>query len=300
MVEQRASLLRWMAVGGAALLAFVVVVLVLVFYSMRGVESDLALGGDKVAVVDVIGEIRDVSNIVEEIQKYGKEDSVRAIVIRLNTPGGSAAATQEVFSEIKRVREEKKKVVVASIASVGASGGYYIACATQQIFANPSSITGSIGAIAQWTNYGELLRWAKMKDVVIKSGAFKDAGNPARDLTPEERAYIQGVIEDIYGHFVNAVAEGRKMKVEEVRKLADGKVFTGTQALQNHLVDRLGNLPDAIREAAKLAGIKGEPRVVHPSRERRSLLDWLIGDKLPLPPVVRNSEAPVQFQYLWK
>ena len=293
-------MLRWMAVGGAALLAFVVVVLVLVFYSIRGVESDLALGGDKVAVVDVIGEIRDTSNIVEEIQKYGKEDSVRAIVIRLNTPGGSAAATQEVFSEIKRVREEKKKVVVASIASVGASGGYYIACATQQIFANPSSITGSIGAIAQWTNYGELLRWAKMKDVVIKSGAFKDAGNPARDLTPEERAYIQGVIEDIYGHFVTAVAEGRKMKVEEVRKLADGKVFTGTQALQNHLVDRLGNLPDAIREAAKLAGIKGEPRVVHPSRERRSLLDWLIGDKLPLPPVVRNSEAPVQFQYLWK
>ncbi len=300
MAEQRGSLLRWMAVGGAALLGFVVVVLVLVFYSMRGVESDLSLGGDKVAVVDVTGEIRDTADVLQQIQDYGKEDSVRAIVIRLNTPGGSAAATQELFSEIKRVREEKKKVVVASIGSVGASGGYYIACATQQIFANPSSITGSIGAIAQWTSYGELLRWAKMKDVVIKSGALKDAGNPARELSPEERAYIQSVIDNIHGHFVKAVAEGRKMKVEEVRKLADGRVFTGTQALENHLVDRLGNLPDAIREAAKLAGIKGEPKVVRPSRERRSLLDWLIGDKLPLPPVVRNSEAPVQFQYLWR
>jgi protease-4 len=289
-----------MAVGGAALLAFVVIVLVLVYYSMGEENTDLALGGDKVAVVDVIGEIRDSSEMVEEIQRYGKEDSVRAIVIRLNTPGGSAAASQEVFSEIRRVREEKKKVVVASIASVGASGGYYIACATQQIFANPSSITGSIGAIAQWTNYAELLRWAKMKDVVIKSGTFKDAGNPARELTAEERAYIQSVIDDIYGQFVNAVAEGRKMKLEEVRQLGDGKVFTGTQALENHLVDRLGGLPDAIREAAKLAGIRGEPRVIHPRRERRSLLDWLIGEKLPLPPVVRNSEAPVQFQYLWR
>ncbi len=300
MAQQRGSLLRWMAVGGAALLGFVVVVLVLVFYSMRGVEGDLTLGGDKVAVVEVTGEIRDTSDIVQQIQDYGKEDSVRAIVVRLNTPGGSAAATEEVFSEIKRVRDEKKKVVVASIASVGASGGYYIACAAQEIFANPSSITGSIGAIAQWTNYGDLLRWAKMKDVVIKSGALKDAGNPARDLTPEERAYIQSVINDIHGHFVKAVAEGRKLKVEEVRKLADGRVFTGTQALENHLVDRLGNLPDAIRQAAKLAGIKGEPKVVHPSRERRSLLDWLIGEKLPLPPVVRNSDAPVQFQYLWR
>jgi protease-4 len=302
MTEQQPSFLRWVVAGGIAFLLFIVVVFLLVFYSLRKEETTefSFAAGNRVAVVEIEGGIYDSKATIEQLERYGKDSSVRAIVLRLNSPGGTAAATQEIYSAVKRLREEKKKVVVASMGVVAASGAYYIACATDQIFANPASITGSIGVVAQWYNYGELLRWAKMKDVVIKSGAFKDAGNPARDLTPEERAYIQGVIEDIYGHFVTAVVEGRKMKVEEVRKLADGKVFTGTQALQNHLVDRLGNLPDAIREAAKLAGIKGEPRVVHPSRERRSLLDWLIGDKLPLPPVVRNSEAPVQFQYLWK
>lgn len=302
MTEQQPSFLRWVVAGGIAFLLFIVVVFLLVFYSLRKEETTefSFAAGNRVAVVEIEGGIYDSKSTIEQLERYGKDSSVRAIVLRLNSPGGTAAATQEIYSAVKRLREEKKKVVVASMGVVAASGAYYIACATDQIFANPASITGSIGVVAQWYNYGELLRWAKIRDVVFKSGKFKDTGNPARDLTDEEKQYLQALSDDIYEQFVAAVAEGRKMKVEEIRPLADGRVFTGSQALKVHFVDRLGSLEDAIQAAAKLAGIKGEPKVIRPTRERRTLLDYLFGDVRDLLSESGLMDSHVKFQYLWR
>lgn len=302
MTERQPSFFRWLLVGGAAFLVFIVVVFVLVFYSLQREETAQFVlpSGNRVAVVEIDGMIVDSKSTIEQLERYGKDSSVKAIVLRLNSPGGSAAASQEIHTAVKRLREDKKKVVVASFGVVGASGAYYIACAADRVYANPSSITGSIGVIAEWYNYGELLRWAKIRDVVFKSGKFKDAGNPTRDLTEEEKEYLQALSDDIYEQFVATVAEGRKMKVEEVRALADGRVFTGSQALKVHLVDRLGGLEEAIEGAAKLAGIKGEPHVIHPTRERRTLLDYLFGDVREILSESGLMDSHVRFQYLWR
>jgi protease-4 len=187
------------------------------------------------------------------------------------------------------------------MSTVAASGAYYVACAADTIFANPGTITGSIGVIAEWYNYGELLKWVKLQDVVFKSGEFKDAGSPSRPLTDAEKAYFQKLIENLYNQFVKDVADSRKMKVEDVRKLADGRVFTGQEAKTSGLVDELGTLQDAIAEAGKLAGIGGEPRVIKAPKKRISLLDLLLGDAravLPLNP--DRSESRIRFQYLWQ
>jgi protease-4 len=187
------------------------------------------------------------------------------------------------------------------MSTVAASGAYYAACAADKIYANPGSITGSIGVIAEWYNYGDLLKWAKMESIVFKSGEYKDAGSPTRPLTDAERAYFQGLIDNMHAQFVNAVATSRKMDVAAVRKLADGRVFAGLEAKSRGLVDELGTLQDAVHEAARLAGIKGEPRTVSPQKKSVSLLDLVFGDVrsvLPLNP--DRSESHIRFQYLWR
>ncbi len=187
------------------------------------------------------------------------------------------------------------------MGSVAASGGYYVACAADKIFANPGTITGSIGVIAEWYNYGDLLRWAKLQSVVIKSGAFKDAGSGTRPLTEEERAYFQNLISNMYNQFVSAVAGSRKMKDADVRKLADGRVYTGQEAKSDGLVDEIGTYQDAIAEAAKLAGITGTPKVLSPAKKSFSILELLLGDSrsaLSMSP--DRSEAHIRFEYLWK
>jgi protease-4 len=187
------------------------------------------------------------------------------------------------------------------MGSVAASGGYYIACGADKIFANPGTITGSIGVIAEWYNYGDLLRWAKMENVVIKSGTFKDAGSGTRPLTDEEKVYFQSLISNMYNQFVSAVASSRKMQDEAVRKLADGRVYTGQEAKADGLVDELGTMQDAIDAAARMAGIEGEPKVLSRTRKRFTILDLLLGDSrsaLSLSP--DRSESHIRFQYLWR
>src|SRR6185295_5181501 len=184
-----------------------------------------------------------------------------------------------ISDQVKWLRNEKKKVVVISMGSVGASGGYYIACAADKIYANPGTVTGSIGVIAEWVNYGNLLKWAQMQPEVIKSGEFKDVGSPTREVTPKERAYLQGLINQMFAQFVNAVAEGRKdaqLSRERITELADGRVYTGEEALREKLIDELGNYEAALKATAKLVDIKGEPQVVTPPKPRRgSILDLL-------------------------
>lgn len=287
--------------GAAALIFLLLCLAAAALYLGAGRGAPFALAGDRVALLDLEGIIFDSKDFIERLEDYGNQPGVRAVVLRINSPGGTVAASQEIYEAVRRFRARTRKHVVVSMSTVAASGAYYAACAADRIYANPGSITGSIGVIAEWYNYGDLLRWAKLQDVVIKSGEFKDAGSPTRPLTDEEKAYFQGLIDTMYAQFVAAVAAGRRMEEAAVRKLADGRVFTGEEARRYGLVDAVGTLQDAVAEAARMAGIRGEPRIVEPARRRFSLLDLVLGEARAA--LLRNqdrSQSPVRFQYLWR
>ena len=222
--------------------------------------------GDKVAVVEVDGIITDPTSVNDELRYYGERADVKAIIIRINSPGGGVGPSQEIYSEIKRLRETKK--VVASMGAVAASGGYYIAAAADKIVANPGTITGSIGVIIEFVNVEDLLKKIGLKGYTIKSGRFKDIGSPIKEMEPEEKELLQEVVNDVYGQFVEAVSSGRNIPREEVEKIADGRILSGAQAKKAGLVDSLGTLQDAITIGASLAGIKGKPVVIYPERRR--------------------------------
>ena len=300
--EKKSRLWLWILVGATAFFVLLLSVFTLVGLAMRGSHGGEFAGfGDKIGVIDVEGVILDPRTVVKQLREFRRDDSIRAIILHVNTPGGGAAASQEIYSEVRRIRDEKKKKIVASIETLGASGGYYISAATEKIYADPASIVGSIGVISQWVNYEDLLKWAKLKDVTFKAGALKDTGNPARPMTPEEKAYFQSLINDMHGQFISAVAEGRKLKMDDVKKLADGRVWTGQQALPLKLVDQIGDFRVAVEETAKAVGIKGEPTLVHPEKERRTVLDLIFGDVSEyIPDRAKLLENHVSFYYLWK
>jgi protease-4 len=292
----------------SALLAGSLLVLILVallgsiawFSHVRGREVG-PMFGEKVGVLEVKGVIANVQPTIDELAKFRDDGSIKAVVLRIDSPGGGVSPSQELYQEIKRT--VRQKPVVVSMGSVAASGGYYIACAAQKIYANPGSITGSIGVILQFTNFEELMKKIGFRLEVVKSGAFKDVGNPGREMTADEKAYLQEVVNNVHQQFVRDVARGRRMKVEKVQGVADGRIFTGEQAMELGLVDELGDLKDAINGAAKMAGIEGEPKVVYPEKEEKSLFDYLldsiteeITDRLQpymgllvLPPVTREA-----------
>jgi len=301
MPQKRTSLLLVLVLGGGALLFFVLCLLALASFFAGDGSPALSLSTNQVASLELEGVISDSKDFVDELKDLGNRAGVRSVVIRINSPGGGVAASQEIFEAIRKFRAESRKKVVVSMATVAASGGYYVACAGDKIFANPGTLTGSIGVIAEWYNYGDLLRWAKMQNVVLKSGEFKDAPSATRPLTDKERAYFQTLIDNLYGQFISAVAGSRKMGEEDVRKLADGRVFTGQQAKDSGLVDEIGTYQDAIAAAARMAGIAGPPKILSPSKKRISLLDLVLGDSrsvLPLNP--DRSESHIRFEYLWR
>lgn len=236
--------------------------------------------GDKVAIIPIDGEILGSRDTIDALHRYARNNSVKAMVVRINSPGGAIAPSQEIYEEIRNVRSRSGKPIIASLDSVAASGGYYIASACDSIVANPGSITGSIGVILQWMETKDLLAWAKLKPETITSGAMKAAGSPFQDLTDEQRAYFQAIVTQLHGQFVRAVAAGRKGKLTEadVSRIADGRVFTGEQALGLKLVDQLGNLDDAIRIAGKLGGISGKPGTIYPKKRTRSIFDAITND----------------------
>jgi protease IV len=301
MPQKRSNLLLWSIVGGGTFLFIVLCLLAVVVYLAGEGSPGLSLSSNQIASLNLEGVISDSRDFVDQLKDYGKRAAVKSVVIRINSPGGGVAASQEIYEAIKRFRAETKKKVVVSMGSVAASGGYYVACGADKIFANPGTITGSIGVIAEWYNYGDLLRWAKMQDVVIKSGTFKDAGSGTRPLTGEEKVYFQALINNMYNQFVATVASSRRMKDEDVRKLADGRVYTGQEAKADGLVDELGTFQDAIDAAARIAGIQGEPKILSPAKKSFSILDILLGDSrsaLSLSP--DRSESHIRFQYLWR
>jgi len=232
------------------------------------------MGGDKIAIINIEGAIvgggggfgifgltSGADDIAKQIRRAGEDPSVEAIILRINSPGGSAAASQELHEEVCKARE-KGKIVVASMSDVATSGGYYVACGSDKIVANPGTITGSIGVIFSQLQYSELLEKYGIRANVIKSGKYKDIGSPLRNMTAEERQILQEMIDDIYIQFVRAVAEGRHMNESEVLEIADGRILTGQQAKELGLVDELGNFQDAVDLAAEMGGIEGKPRMV--------------------------------------
>src|ERR1700720_1262068 len=280
MAEGRSRTLLWILIGAGAFFLFVLAVFSLVYLTLHAGGNEAGFGGfgDRIGVVDLDGVILSPQPVVGQLKKFGDDSSIKAIILHVNSPGGGVAASEEIYREVKRIRGEKKKRIVVSIETVGASGAYYVASASDKIYADSGSIVGSIGVIAQWVNYGDLLKWAKLKDVVIKTGEFKDTGNPARDLTPAEKAYMQALIDNMFGQFIQAVADGRKMKFDDVKSIANGKVWTGEQALSMKLIDNVGDFEAAVKDTAKSVGISGEPTLVHPEKDRRTLLDLMLGD----------------------
>jgi len=296
----RNRMLFWLLLGGGAFVLLTVVALALLLAYGGESGGDFAFG-NRIQVVDVEGELLDSRPIIEQLKRYEDNKSVPAILLNVDSPGGGVAASQEIYTEVKRLREKKQKIVVAYMSSVGASGAYYLSCPADKIIANSGTIVGSIGVIAEWVNYGDLLQWAKLKDVTFKTGEFKDTGTPTRALTEREKVYFQGLIDDMYVEFVEAVAAGRKMDMEAVRVLADGRVFTGRDAKEKKLIDAIGNFQDAVDLTASLAGITGKPNLLRSVRQRVTLIDLLTGDVSNLNPFGAKALKPqVRFQYLWK
>jgi protease-4 len=230
--------------------------------------------GERVALIRIEGTIIDSKNTIDEIKEYTKDPSIKAIVLRIDSPGGAVAPAQEIYEEVRKAAAKKK--VVVSMGSIAASGGYYIASPAAKIVANPGTLTGSIGVIMEIPNIEGLMNKLGIKTEVVKSGRHKDIASVFRGIKKEEREILQNVLNNVHEQFIKAVAEGRKMLHDDVKKIADGRIFTGEQALQAGLIDELGNLEDAVQAAAKLSGIKGEPVVVS-KKEHFSLINLLRG-----------------------
>src|SRR5437667_2522947 len=249
----RSRVWLWVLIGGGAFFLFVLAVFTLVYVALHagGREAGIHAFGDKIGVVDLEGVILSPKQTVTQLKKFADDDSIKAIIIHVNSPGGGVAASEEIYREVKRIHDAKKKRIVASIETVGASGAYYVASASDNIYADKGSIVGSIGVIAQWVNYAELLQWAKLKSITLKAGEFKDTGNPAREMTAAEKEYLQTLIDNMHAQFIQAVADGRKMKEADIRAIANGKVWTGEQAYPMKLVDQLADFEEAVKDTAK-------------------------------------------------
>ena len=275
---------------GLLVLAFVV------FAALRTLALDTGwIGGDKVAVVRIEGVIVDSREAVEELRRYRDNPAIKAIVLRIDSPGGGVVPSQEIYTEVRKARADGKIKFVTSMGNVAASGGYYIAAGTDKIVANPGTLTGSIGVIMELANVRGLLEKVGVESVVIKSGRYKDLASPFRTMSKEDRAILQAVLDDVHDQFIQAVAAGRGLKLEQVRDLADGRIFTGRQAKKASLVDEIGDLQDAITLAARLVGITGEPQVVE-ARKRFSLRNLL--DDLFLGKATQFIPSNINLKYL--
>lgn len=230
--------------------------------------------GPRVGVIEVEGVISDSQHAVASLARFREDPEIKAVILRVDSPGGAVGPSQEIYREVEKT--VAKKPVIVSMGGVAASGGYYVSANANGIMANPATVTGSIGVIIGYTNFEGLFDKVGLSPVVIKSGKFKDMGSPVREMTPEERALFQETVDSIFGQFVSAVAEGRKMDEAKVREIADGRIFTGEQALELGLVDRLGNFRDAVDWAGELGGISGKIRLEVARKRGFSLLEEVL------------------------
>jgi len=263
---KRKGLLTALFIFGFLFLSFFLFMMLVI----GAVNQDLPVSGDGIGVVEIIGPITDSKDAVVQIRKFQRSDQIKGILLRIDTPGGAVAPSQEIYHAVLKAR--KDKMVVVSMGSLAASGGYYIACAADRIYANAGSVTGSIGVITQLTNFKELADMAKVKMVTIKSGKYKDVGNPFKEFNKDDQQFFEQMVLNIYEQFVEDIASARKMKVDDVRALADGRVFTGKQALELGLVDEIGTLYDSADFLHKKAGLEGELNLIYPPQKQNNLL----------------------------
>jgi protease-4 len=263
-------------IGGLALTTMVAFFTLIFWVSRGGVSTPSVIPGDRIGVVQVKGVIAEPEGALKALRAFGRNDDVKAVVVRIDSPGGAVGASQELYEEIRRLDGEKP--VVASLVTVAASGGYYAAVGARHIVSNPGTVTGSIGVIMKIPNVASLLEKLGIRTTVVKSGALKDLGSVTRDLTAEEVDVLEEVLVDVHRQFIQAISESREMPEGEVEPLADGRIFSGRQALDAGLVDELGNLSVAVERAASLAGLSGEPTLVYPQRDRLSILKELLGE----------------------
>jgi protease-4 len=284
---------------GIGVIVFLIIIFFIITYSITLISSKKApVFGDKVALVRVEGLILDSKETIDQLKKYDKDNSIKAIVLRVNSPGGGVVPSQEIYEEVKKIKKKGEKKILVSMGSVAASGGYYISCPADKIVANPGSITGGIGAVMELANIEGLLDKIGVKSVVIKSGRHKDIGSILRAMSDEEKEILQKVLDDVHNQFVEAVAKGRGQEIEEISGIADGRIFTGKQAKDLGLVDEIGNLEDTIKIAAKMSGIKGEPRVVTEER-KPTFLELLSGKFLGLGiEAIKQVQGRVSLNYL--
>ncbi len=284
--RSRFRLMLWIVSAGIVLL-----------FLMNMLFPDLDFSTEeRIALIRVEGVILDAQQTISELKRYGENPLVKAIVVRIDSPGGGVVPSQEIHDAVKRIRDKQNKLVIASMGTVAASGGYYIAAATDRIVANPGTLTGSIGVIMEMANVEGLMKKIGVESVVIKSGSHKDLGSPFRAMNLEDRTILQNVMDDVHSQFIEAVAAGRSLEIKDVRALADGRIFTGRQAKVAKLVDELGDLNDAIKLAADMAGIEGEPRVIEP-RKRFSVRDLIEGHLGRILPNLQ-LETGVRLKYL--
>jgi len=278
-------------------LLFSVFLLLVFVLGPAGSTSDLMSVSDKIGVIDMTGPITSAQELTDDLISFGDNQSIKAVILRIDSPGGAVGPSQEIYQEVLRL--QKKKPVIVSMGSVAASGGYYIAAAAGRLFANPGTITGSIGVIMTFPNYEELMQKVGVATVVVKSGRFKDMGSATRSFTEDERKLLQSMIDDVHAQFVEAVSLGRELPAAEVVKIADGRIFSGRQALALGLIDELGGFQDALRYAADLTGLGDDPHLVYPEEKRQGLLERIInmtlGDLLP----TMSRAGQTGPQYLW-
>ena len=272
------ALLVMAGLGTVTMIFFSVIVV-----AMSGDKVDY--GGEKVGVIELVGTIVDSKQIVQQIKDFREAETVKSIVIRIDSPGGGVGPSQEIYREIQKTIAHKK--VIASMGSVAASGGYYVAAAADGIIANPGTITGSIGVIMGYTNFEELMQKIGLQPVVIKSGEFKDMGSPVREMKEKEREFLEAFTQKIHHQFIRDIAQGRNVEIDRIEPIADGRIFTGEEAIAMGLVDRLGNFQDAVQWAGELGGIKGEVKTVYPEKERPSFIEYVMESALKI--ISRNS-----------
>ena len=254
--------------------------------------------GDKIAIVEINDVIVSSEKTVEEIKRFREDKSIKAIILRVNTPGGGVAASQEIYEEVKKTRDSGK-IIVVSMGSIAASGGYYISMGSSLIIANPGTLTGSIGVIAQFMSIKDLADKLGITQTTIKSGNLKDAGSPFRQMNDSDKAYFQDVVDNSFGQFLDVVSKERKMDMETLKKYANGRVFTGLQAKEYGLIDSLGTFEDAIRITSKMAGIEGEPRIVR-EKKKFSFFEELLGSKIEDVTSIKNKlfdEPILQYKF---
>jgi protease IV len=276
-------------------LVIIIGVILLVFF-LSILRSCMGKGGERIGIVEIEGVISESRQTMEDVIRFKEDPTIKGVILRINSPGGSVGPTQEIYREVSKLKEKKK--VFVSMGSVCASGGYYIAAAGEKVYANPSTITGSIGVIMQSMIFEELLKKIGVKGNTIKAGELKDAGTPFREMTPEERAYLDGIVKNIHEQFIKDVAAGRKMEFEKVKNLADGRIYTGLQGKELGLVDNIGNFYDTVDAIKKVLNIKGKPQLVY-AEKPFSFSKWIFSSMSDMSKESLESFFSSPFKFLY-